>query len=227
MTGAELTDRRRAVFVSDFVDINLPFEELAALVLTRSGACIARCPDNAGDPQAVRMIAGPPRVHDESVIVPITWQPGDAVRRLSTIEADLRLTSLGGQRSRAALSGSYRVALPCSAVEFDLGAPSRRVLVAQLPGAPRSNVGRAAVDSDGARGRPRRAALRTNGARGSRAAAGSFGRTGRDFRPSLAQASTQIMKTGSAGAGPLRKELSCRILLHCSEARRSAPAQRW
>ena len=118
VTGAELTDRRRAVFVSDFVDINLPFEELAALVLTRSGACIARCPDNAGDPQAVRMIAGPPRVHDESVIVPITWQPGDAVRRLSTIEADLRLTSLGGQRSRAALSGSYRVALPCSAVEF-------------------------------------------------------------------------------------------------------------
>ena len=166
VTGAELTDRRRAVFVSDFVDINLPFEELAALVLTRSGACIARCPDNAGDPQAVRMIAGPPRVHDESVIVPITWQPGDAVRRLSTIEADLRLTSLGGQRSRAALSGSYRVALPCSAVEFisarHLAESWLRSFLEHLEA---TLAGQRSTPTE-ARGRPRRAALRTNGARG-------------------------------------------------------------
>ena len=118
VTGAEWTHRSRAVFVSDFVDMNLPFEELAALFLAKSGACMGICPDNAGDSPAVTMVACAPRVHDESVIVPITWQPGAGVPRLSTIEADLRLTSLGGRRSRAALSGRYRVALPCSAVEF-------------------------------------------------------------------------------------------------------------
>ena len=58
VTGAEWTHRSRAVFVSDFVDMNLPFEELAALFLAKSGACMGICPDNAGDSPAVTMVAG-------------------------------------------------------------------------------------------------------------------------------------------------------------------------
>lgn len=101
---SEPTDRSKAVFVSDSADMNLPFEELAEVLLDRTGVWSTRLSD-----PAVTVIAGPPRVHDESVIVPITWEPDAYGRLLSTIEADLKLTSLAGHRSRAALSGRYLV----------------------------------------------------------------------------------------------------------------------
>jgi hypothetical protein len=120
MTRAELTHRPKAVFVSDFIDMSLSFEELAALVL--DGIVFAGGPTPPAD-RAGSVLAGPPRVHDESVIVPITWElmssePAAHARLLSTIEADLRLTSLGGHGSRAALSGRYHVASACSAQEL-------------------------------------------------------------------------------------------------------------
>ena len=93
--------------------MNLPFEDLAEVLLDRTGAWSTRL----GDP-AVTVIAGPPRVHDESVIVPITWEPGAYGRLLSTIEADLKLTGLAGHRTRAALSGRYLVASASSTADL-------------------------------------------------------------------------------------------------------------
>ena len=177
--------------------------------------------------EAVRMIAGPPRVHDESVIVPITWQPGDAVRRLSTIEADLRLTSLGGQRSRAALSGSYRVALPCSAVEFisarHLAESWLRSFLEHLEA---TLAGQRSTPTE-LEGDPGGQRLRTNGAPGRVRQQGlSAGQDG-TFGPRWRKLRRRLWRQGPREPGHLGKELSCRILLHCSEARRSAPAQRW
>ena len=61
--------------------------------------------------QTVIVTAGPARVHGQSVIVPITWQPTAFVRLLPKLEADLELSTLGESVTRLAINGRYRVPL--------------------------------------------------------------------------------------------------------------------
>jgi hypothetical protein len=61
--------------------------------------------------QSVRVTAGQARLHQQAVIVPITWEPVGFRRLLPTLDADLELSELDDSTSRLAVNGRYRVPL--------------------------------------------------------------------------------------------------------------------
>ena len=128
----------RAVFLSDFVHIGVPFERLASVLLDESAAWLrdlgeettsgSSWDDQVVPPGVVKtkmrvsvagkrpgltvaIMAGPPRVHDQQVIVPISWEPTSFERLLPKLEADLELSALGGSDTRLAINGRYQVPL--------------------------------------------------------------------------------------------------------------------
>jgi hypothetical protein len=136
--GDHKPEGSRAVFLSDFVHIGVPFERLASVLLDESAAWLQDLGEETtsgnswGDqifpPGVVRtkmrvsvagkrpgptvaITAGPPRVHDQQVIVPISWEPISFERLLPKLEADLELSALGESDTRLAINGRYRVPL--------------------------------------------------------------------------------------------------------------------
>ena len=126
------------MFVSDFVHIARPFGELAPVLLDENAAWlrdleagttregrdgeqfvppgVVRVKVRVGvggkrPGQIVAVTAGAPRVHDQQVIVPISWEPTSFERLLPTLEADLELSALGESDTRLAINGRYRVPL--------------------------------------------------------------------------------------------------------------------
>ena len=141
--GGSLSRRTHAVFISDFLHVPVPLAKLAPVLLDKDAAWLRRLevtsstPMNGGeelDPSGVAAVtmrigpegrasqgvivrAGRARVHQQAVIVPITWEPTGLKRLLPTLEADLELSDLDGSTSRLALNGRYRVPLG----QFGLG----------------------------------------------------------------------------------------------------------
>jgi len=137
----------RAVFLSDFVHIAVPFVELAPVLLDENAAWLrdleegtTRDASSQGDQvvppgvvktkvrvgilgkrpvQTVAVTAGPPRVHDQQVIVPFSWEPTAFERLLPNLEADLELSALGESDTRLAITGRYRVPLGQLGLKMD------------------------------------------------------------------------------------------------------------
>jgi len=135
--GGTLSRRTHAVFISDFLHVPVPFAQLALVLLDKDAAWLRRLevasstPIDGGedlDPsgvaavtmrigpdgrarQSVRVTAGQARLHQQAVIVPITWEPVGFRRLLPTLDADLELSELDDSTSRLAVNGRYRVPL--------------------------------------------------------------------------------------------------------------------
>jgi hypothetical protein len=60
---------------------------------------------------AVVVSSGPPRYRDRNVMVPITWEPVAFEQLLPKLEGDLEMSDFGGEFTRLALAGRYRVPL--------------------------------------------------------------------------------------------------------------------
>lgn len=129
--------RMRAVFISDFLHVPVPFAQLAVVLLDKDAAWLRRLdvaswsPIDGGehvDPSGVAAVtmrigpdgrarqnvvvtAGEARLHRRAVIVPINWEPVGFRRILPTLNADLELSELDDSTSRLAINGSYRVPL--------------------------------------------------------------------------------------------------------------------
>ena len=127
------------MFISDFVHIAVPFGALAPVLLDENASWLRHLEESTprdasfeGDQFAlpgavttkvrvgvggkrpgptVAVTAGPPRVHEQQVIVPFSWEPTTFERLLPKLEADLELSALGESDTRLAINGRYRVPL--------------------------------------------------------------------------------------------------------------------
>jgi hypothetical protein len=102
--------RRHAVFISDFVHIERPFHEVAARML-QTDAPWYRAADRSAARQRFSVTTGDARQNASNVIVPLRWEPVAFERLLPTLDADLELSSLGGDHCRLSFSGRYQVPL--------------------------------------------------------------------------------------------------------------------
>jgi hypothetical protein len=110
--------RRHAVFISDFVHLDRPFDQLAASLLDPEAEWHETA-DRSASRQRFMLTAGEARRSGSSVIVPILWEPAALERLLPTLDADIELFSLGDGHCRLSLSGRYRVPLAQIGVAID------------------------------------------------------------------------------------------------------------
>lgn len=102
--------RRQAVFVSDFVHLDRPFERVAGRLFDPEGEWLHTAHRSAGW-QRFNLTLEEPRYSGRSVVVPMRWEPRNLERLLPTLEADVELSDIGIDRCRLSLSGRYRVPL--------------------------------------------------------------------------------------------------------------------
>ena len=95
------------MFVSDFLHLGRPFEQLSALLLDPAGPWLGAAQRSAGA-QRFTLTAGAPRQYDSVVIVPMHWEPEDRDELVPAIDADIELSSLGADHCRLSMSGRYR-----------------------------------------------------------------------------------------------------------------------
>ena len=108
---AEAASRRRhAVFISDFVHLERPFEEVAPALLDPDGEWLRVAVRSAAG-QRYGLAIGEARRNTSSVIVPMRWEPGSFERLLPMFDADVELLSLGEGHCRLSMSGRYQVPL--------------------------------------------------------------------------------------------------------------------
>jgi hypothetical protein len=108
--------RGHAVFVSDFLHLGRPFEQLAALLLDPCGPWLGAAQRSASA-QRFTVTPGEPRQYDSVVIVPMHWEPEHFDELVPAIDADIELSSLGADHCRLSLSGRYRLPL----AQLDIG----------------------------------------------------------------------------------------------------------
>ena len=99
-----------AVFISDFLHLGRPFEQLAMLLLDPGGSWLETAHRSASR-QRFTVTAGEPRQFDSAVIVPMHWEPTAFERLVPALDADIELSSSGAHHCRLSLSGRYRVPL--------------------------------------------------------------------------------------------------------------------
>jgi hypothetical protein len=102
--------RRHAVFISDFVHLSRPFDEMASKLLDPEGEWLKTAALSAAW-QRFTLTAGEARPSGSSVIVPITWEPRSFDRLLPMLDGDIELSGLGDGHCRLAVSGRYGVPL--------------------------------------------------------------------------------------------------------------------
>jgi len=106
------------VFISDFVHLNRPFDQLASSLLD-SASEWRQTAEHSAARQRFTLTAGEARRSGSSVIVPMLWEPAALERLLPTLDADIELFSLGDGHCRLSLSGRYRVPLAQFGVAID------------------------------------------------------------------------------------------------------------
>lgn len=117
--GAEAPSRRRhAVFITDFVHLDHPFDQLAP-VLGDSEAPWREVAARSAGGQRFDVTIGEPRRKATSVIVPMRWEPIAFERLLPVLDADLELLSLGLEHCRLAMNGRYQVPLAMFGATLD------------------------------------------------------------------------------------------------------------
>lgn len=123
---------RRAVFVSDFLHIERAFKEVAPELLDEAAPWLVRMGRPTGaeaggegivtvivrirlgshlSSPAVAVTAGPPRLRDHDLIVPLCWEPLSLGQLLPKLDGDLELSETGPTSCRLSLSGRYRAPL--------------------------------------------------------------------------------------------------------------------
>jgi hypothetical protein len=102
--------RRHAVFISDFVHLERPFEVVAPARLDPDGEWLRVAVRSAAG-QRYGLVIGEARRNASSVIVPMRWEPGSFERLLPLLDADVELLSLGEGHCRLSMSGRYQVPL--------------------------------------------------------------------------------------------------------------------
>jgi hypothetical protein len=105
-----LGGHRQAVFISDFVHVELSLER-ATERLFDPGEDWLRAAHRSALRQHFVLTLGQARHSGKSVIVPLLWEPQALERLLPTLEGDLELSDLGTDHCRLSLSGRYRVPL--------------------------------------------------------------------------------------------------------------------
>ncbi len=109
--GAEPPSRRRhAVFITDFVHLDHPFEALAGPLVDPEAPWRQAAADSAAR-QRFDVLIGDARRKATTVTVPMRWQPAAFERLLPVLDADLELQSLGDGHCRLAMNGRYQVPL--------------------------------------------------------------------------------------------------------------------
>jgi hypothetical protein len=112
------------MFVRDFIEIPLPFEAVAPL-LVRNAAWLepiaqhaveeaiatrrALHPDQAvpaGVPLEVRCARGPVRIRADALVMALRWEINPPVVLLSTVDGDLEVVPLGADRSQIGLDAN-------------------------------------------------------------------------------------------------------------------------
>lgn len=117
--GAESPSRRRhAVFITDFVHLEHPFEALAPSFADPQASWREAAAASAGH-QRFAVTIGEARSKTTSVIVPMRWDPIAFERLLPVLDADLELLSLGEGHCRLGISGRYQVPLAQLGVTLD------------------------------------------------------------------------------------------------------------
>ena len=110
--------RRNAVFISDFVHLSRPFEQLGKALLD-SDSGWRQTAERSAARQRFTLTVGEARRSGSSVIVPMLWEPAALERLLPTLDADIELFSLGDGHCRLSLSGRYRAPLAQFGVAID------------------------------------------------------------------------------------------------------------
>jgi hypothetical protein len=117
--GSEAPARRRhAVFISDFVHLDRPFDEMAAKLLDPEAEWF-KTAERSATRQRFSLTAGEARRSGSSVIVPMRWEPQSLERLLPMLDADIDLSSLGDGHCRLAISGRYGVPLARIGIAID------------------------------------------------------------------------------------------------------------
>jgi hypothetical protein len=101
---------RHAVFVSDFVHLQRPFDQVAPKLLDPAAGWLATA-ERSASRQWFRLTTGAARRSGSSVIVPMCWEPQNLERLLPVLEADMDLSALDGGQCRLSISGRYSVPL--------------------------------------------------------------------------------------------------------------------
>jgi hypothetical protein len=117
------TGRDRAVLVADFVHLDLEADEVGRRLVDDGGSWLAEVatrlvPDEdepfrvgpgGGLAKAVRVTTGEPRLHGDTVVVPVRWEATGPTGLFPRLDADLELSTLGPARCRLGLNGRYVV----------------------------------------------------------------------------------------------------------------------
>ncbi len=102
--GAPLR-RPRAVFVTDFLHVPFPFEQLAERLRDPSAPWLDQLAEAA--PNRYTITTGEPRETSNTITVPMEWMPSSLDRLLPRMEADIQLSPLDHSFSRLGISGRY------------------------------------------------------------------------------------------------------------------------
>lgn len=113
------------MFVRDFVDVPLPYAQIAAHLMDEGGAILAPLADAAyGEGEellvrvgprgagsalsrSVRLTTGIPYHRNDTSVLPIFWVAASSASLFASLEADLIISPMG-DTTRIALDGSYR-----------------------------------------------------------------------------------------------------------------------
>ena len=110
--------RRRAVFISDFVHLDRPFDEMAARLFDPDSEWL-KSAELSASWQRFSLTAGEARRSGSSVIVPVRLEPQSLERLLPMLDADIELSGLGDGHCRLSVSGRYRVPFAQLGVAID------------------------------------------------------------------------------------------------------------
>jgi hypothetical protein len=102
--------RRHAVFISDFVHLRRPFDQVAAKLLDPDAEWLTTA-DRSARRQRFNLTIGAARRSGSSVIVPMRWEPQNLEHLLPVLEADMDLSSLDDGQCRLSISGRYSIPL--------------------------------------------------------------------------------------------------------------------
>ena len=113
------------MFIEDFIDVDRQFPEAWARLMTGAAGWMASCAERAEEAGAdivlrigpsgalsparrrVRVHVGPPRQRGDGLAVSIEWKTIRLRGLFPTLEGDLEVSPLGGDRCRLTLSGQY------------------------------------------------------------------------------------------------------------------------
>jgi hypothetical protein len=84
---------------------------MSAAMLDPSGPFLAVAERSAAT-QGFTLVSGEPRHYDSTVVVPIHFEPSEFEPLVPSLDADIELSDLGGNRCRLSLSGRYRAPPP-------------------------------------------------------------------------------------------------------------------